>query len=68
MVLKELSLADLYLGWTMVFTMVFGMVGFVNAPNSLLDLIRETGKYAGAGPVVAIPFAVSMWAAIKLAS
>jgi hypothetical protein len=66
-VLKQLSLADLYLGWTIVFTMVLGMVGFINAPNKLLDLIRETGTYASAGPFAAVPFAVCMWAAIKLA-
>ena len=51
----------------MVFTMVFGIVGFVNAPNKLLDLIREAGACASAGPFVAVPFAFFMWGAIKLA-
>jgi hypothetical protein len=66
--LEDLSLGQLYLGWTLVFSIVFGWVALVKAPNDLLSIVQYLAAAGGVSAVTAAWFAVPMWLIIRLAS
>jgi hypothetical protein len=68
MALEHLSLSDLYLGWTLLFTMVFGTVAFFKAPNDFASIAKYVGLATGMAVFVAAWFAVPMWAVIRIVS
>ncbi|HEV7772224.1 MAG TPA: hypothetical protein VGO48_02910 [Conexibacter sp.] len=66
--MARISFFDLYAGWTLLFVMVFGMIGLLKAPNDLVSITKAIGVGTGAAPFAAAFFAPPMYLIIHLAS
>jgi hypothetical protein len=64
---KDVSLANLYLGWSIGFTLIFSTIAIARAPNSLRGIIEHVIAAGGLALVVAAWFAVPMWLVIQVA-
>lgn len=62
MALEHISLGDFYLGWLLLFTIVFGIVALFKAPNNLLSIAQYVATAAGVAAFFAAIFAVPLWA------
>ncbi len=65
--LRSVSLSDLYLYWTLFWTIVLGTIAFFRAPNGLRGILGALAEVGGAVLLLAAMFSVAMYAAIKLA-
>jgi hypothetical protein len=65
--LEELSLSDLYLGWTVLLSILFGGIALFRAPNDLASIFEHVGAAAGVASVVAAYFSTMMWIVIEVA-
>jgi hypothetical protein len=63
----SLGLGDIYLGFLLFFSIVFGTVAFAKAPNDLLSIATYSAAASGAAAVMAAFFAVPMWIVVKVA-
>ncbi len=61
MALKHISLADFYLGWLLLFTLLFGTIAFFKAPNNLMSIAQYVAAATGAAAFAAAVFAVPVW-------
>jgi hypothetical protein len=67
-VLKHISLPDMYLGWSLLFTMVLGTIAFFKAPNDLFSMAKYVGLATGVSAFLGGLFAIPIWIVIKLVS
>lgn len=68
MTLRNASLGEVYVAWTLVFILPFSIVAIIKADNNLRSIIEHLAVAGAVAMVVAAWFAVPMWAVIRLAA
>jgi hypothetical protein len=63
----SLGLEDIYLGFVLFFSIVFGTVAITKAPNDLLSISTYLATAGGAAAVMAAFFAGPVWVVAKVA-
>jgi hypothetical protein len=64
---ESLGLDDIYLGFVLFFSIVFGTVALIKAPNDLQSIATYVATAGGAAAVAAAVFAVPVWTIFKVA-
>lgn len=65
--MTSLGLDDIYLGFMLFFTIVFGTIALAKAPNDLMSIATYVATASGVAAGLAAFFAVPMWIVIKVA-
>jgi hypothetical protein len=59
--LEHVSLSELWVGWSVYWTLVFGLVLCYEGPKDRLGMIGSVGTGAGAGAFAGALFGGGMW-------
>ena len=65
---SKLSLQDLYLGWLIVFSLIFAPISLAMAPNDLRTIAQYLAAAGGLAALFAAWFSVPMWLVIEVTS
>ena len=65
--LEDLSLSELYAGWTAGLSVLFGLLALLRAPNDLWSICQHVATAAGVASVLAACFSTVMWIVIEVA-
>jgi hypothetical protein len=68
MALHDLSLGDLYVAWTVVFSVILAPIALAMAPDDVRGIAQYLAAAAGLASILGAWFAVAVWIVTELAN